>query len=604
VASCPASDKELKSVLRFYRVDTGEEIRDEAFPRDGLYTSISFSPDGKVIALVNWTGVYLVERGSGKELHNLARDRVGRCIRASLSPDGKVLAAAAGPHIHLWDVSTGKELHERPSSGYPACGSYGGAYSPDGRFFATGEGFDVTFDLWDAATGRHVRVLHAEPGHRYLSRLAFTKDWHTLMLGRQDGTVTFLDVATGKPRQTLSLNEARKPQQGNTRLDAFHICPDGHRVITQEFLYAPKHHVEVCIWEIDPLRLVARENYTVSEERGLAPLGHQAAYITPSGIAIVDAGTPQFQVRIPGDWQAPLVTSSNRRLVAAVRRGPPQGLYEEREVLRIHIWEVATGKEVATFAAGPIEHLALAPDGRTLVTTDARSLQLWDIASGKERHRVNFPDDFFTTPFNRSVEGLYLSPDFRRASTPLGDGTVLVWELPVAPRSTKRLDHQEMRQLWADLAGGDATKAYAAACKMTDAPGSTMAFLRMYLKPAPDVDLKRIRQLIDDLDSDSFSARDAALKELEIAGPAAVPALREALAAHPPPERRRRVESLLDKSKNSVPSGEALRRLRAVQILEDIGSPEARRLLETMAGGAPAAAETREAKTALRRLGP
>src|SRR6516162_9808346 len=116
-----------------------------------------------------------------------------------------------------------------------------------------------------------------------------------------------------------------------------------------------------------------------------------------------------------------------------------------------------------------------------------------------------------------------------------------------------------MRQLWADLAGGDATKAYAAACKMTDAPGSTMAFLRMYLKPAPDVDLKRIRQLIDDLDSDSFSARDAALKELEIAGPAAVPALREALAAHPPPERRRRVESLLDKSKNSVPSGEALR---------------------------------------------
>jgi len=34
------------------------------------------------------------------------------------------------------------------------------------------------------------------------------------------------------------------------------------------------------------------------------------------------------------------------------------------------------------------------PDGRTLVTADARGLSLWDLATGKERRRVAFPDDF------------------------------------------------------------------------------------------------------------------------------------------------------------------------------------------------------------------
>ena len=51
-----------------------------------------------------------------------------------------------------------------------------------------------------------------------------------------------------------------------------------------------------------------------------------------------------------------------------------------------------------------------------------------------------------------------------------------------------------------------------------------------------------------------------------------------------------------------VPSGDLLRRLRAIDVLERIGSPEAARILRDLAGGAPSAGETLEAKTASERL--
>jgi hypothetical protein len=51
-----------------------------------------------------------------------------------------------------------------------------------------------------------------------------------------------------------------------------------------------------------------------------------------------------------------------------------------------------------------------------------------------------------------------------------------------------------------------------------------------------------------------------------------------------------------------VRSPEVLRRLRAIRVLERVGSAESRAVLERLAAGAPSAPETREATAALRRL--
>jgi hypothetical protein len=49
-------------------------------------------------------------------------------------------------------------------------------------------------------------------------------------------------------------------------------------------------------------------------------------------------------------------------------------------------------------------------------------------------------------------------------------------------------------------------------------------------------------------------------------------------------------------------SGEPLRQARAIEVLEHIAIPGARRLLQKLAGGAPDAHLTRQAKAALERL--
>jgi hypothetical protein len=123
------------------------------------------------------------------------------------------------------------------------------------------------------------------------------------------------------------------------------------------------------------------------------------------------------------------------------------------------------------------------------------------------------------------------------------------------------------------------------------------------VRPVAD---ERIERLIADLDSDDFDTRTKASKELAELGELAVPALRKALAKGPPAEGRRRMDDLVKQweSAKAAPRGETLRMLRAVAALERAGTPEARRVLEALAAGAPEAGLTQEAQAAAGRSGP
>jgi hypothetical protein len=107
-----------------------------------------------------------------------------------------------------------------------------------------------------------------------------------------------------------------------------------------------------------------------------------------------------------------------------------------------------------------------------------------------------------------------------------------------------------------------------------------------------------------DLDTNQFAVRESAKQELEKLGEIAAPACRKALEQKPSVEARRRLEALLEKQSREWqnPSSERLRTLRAVEVLEHIGTPEARQVLETLAKGAPEARLTQEAAESLQRL--
>jgi hypothetical protein len=164
------------------------------------------------------------------------------------------------------------------------------------------------------------------------------------------------------------------------------------------------------------------------------------------------------------------------------------------------------------------------------------------------------------------------------------------------------LTDKDLETLWTDLADADAEKAFKAMGKLIGAPAKATPYIKTHLKPVPSVDPQHLQQLVEDLGDAKFPVRDKATAELEKLAHLARPALEKRLAAKPTLEVRKRIEGLLAKLDGPVTRPDELRGLRAVEVLERIGSPEAKQVLEVIAAGAPGALVTEDARAAVGRL--
>jgi dipeptidyl aminopeptidase/acylaminoacyl peptidase len=265
------------------------------------------------------------------------------------------------------------------------------------------------------------------------------------------------------------------------------------------------------------------------------------------------------------------------------------------------VWDAATGKTLRRLQGhtNPIVAVAFSPDGRTVATAsgdwmkkyDDQTVRLWEVTTGKERRRF--------AGHQAQVWSIVFSRDGSTLVSGSEDGTALVWDaVGVGKPQAATAAHAEA--LWRVLADADAVAAYEAVCTL--AARKEVAFLADHLRPVAAADPALLGRLVADLDSEVFAKRQEAERELGKLEELAEPALRKAAADSASAEVRRRAETLLTKLETAVPAAGTVQALRAVEVLERIGTPEARQLLQTLAAGAPEALPTREAKGALERL--
>jgi hypothetical protein len=270
----------------------------------------------------------------------------------------------------------------------------------------------------------------------------------------------------------------------------------------------------------------------------------------------------------------------------------------------VQVWEVATGEPVARLNAGDCGQVVFTPDNRRLVTAGVDGLRVWDVATvGELARRQGIPH--FRGSYGASfASSLAVAPDGQTAATGHIDSTILLWDLrhdrPAAARPPS--GGPDVQSLWSDLAGRDAARAHIAIYRLADNPVAALGILRERLRPAAPVELARWAALRRDLDSDRFATRQSATTELLQLGDIAEPKLREWLKEPASPESRKRIEVLLAQLPGTVPPPEQLRELRAIRVLELIGGPQAREMLESIAKGDAAARLTREAAGGLGRL--
>jgi RNA polymerase sigma factor (sigma-70 family) len=625
--------------IRLWDVTTGKMLRRLTGPEE-MVRCLAFSPDSKLLAAGGKDGaVWLYDPSSGTQTGTLTGGPPqGYGVRSlTFSPDGKRLAAGSATYaLRLWEPSTQKKLWERPGGNSVTYTSWhdGGvqsvAFSPDGRRLIVAE--DNRLALFDPQAGKEV-VEWA--GHRgVVQQVCFSPDGTRLLATSDDPLWRILEWDAGSGRVLR-----RVPGKALwARLTAFSS--------DRKILVATAHGSALHLWdtttggELRQIPIPLKDSSQSPGNLAYQPGGKLLAVAAAEGEAVwlFDAATGQQVCTVEGmgqrDRVASLAFSPDGRLLAAAAQKTielaevPSGRRIRHIVLpkehtavaaalspdgrtlavpcsalfegtSIKLYETASGKERLSFR-GPrsqVFRVAFSPDGRLLATAGMEHVvSVWDAVTGKQVGRLE--------GHRGNVEALAFSPDGRRLASGSQDTTILIWDVtrlaadapgPVPP--VKNLEAQ-----WSSLAGADAVEAYRAILALASVPDQTVPLLAERLRPRPAPVAERIAHLLVQLESNRFAERERASEDLRQVGWEAEPAVCQFLAGKPSLEARKRAEDLLIDIRKKDLSPDLLQRVRGLEVLERIGSREARQVLQGLAGGTPDALLTREAHAALDRL--
>jgi RNA polymerase sigma factor (sigma-70 family) len=564
--------------VRICSAASGKMIRELA-EQERPITSIDWSPDDKTLATMstdNTARLWDVETGKEKmkfvHPHAFAAGQ-GNVPSVAFSPNGTLLASIGmdGDNVvHIWSVQTGKEvLSQDEHLGFVSAL----AVLDQGKTLLT-SGADDSIRLWDLATGK-LQSRFRTPHYR-AQAIAVTADGKRMAAGTSDGTIRFLELPSGKFVSQFSAD--------NSQIANLAFSPDAKRLVSSS------NNSKLLLWDVDAGKLLKQLNHPKEPIQTVAFSSDGNMFCTGSNkgfVALWDGRTGEEIARLQGHTDR----------VDCVRFFP-----DNKFVVSISIdgttrvWDVSTAKVVRQLPRpGPQFATAITPDSRMLATVGGDSfIRLWELATGQERAKF---------PYRRGrIWTMTFLNDGKTLITGCADSTALCWDVTGRDRQhvVKPLSAEESQTEWDQLFGRKADRAYEALWTLVEHPEQTLENLKKELQPSPKVDAKQIKQWIADLDADEFDVREKASDALRKAGDMAWPAMKKALENPPSFEVKTRLTQLLQNDPLQA-SDQQLRMLRSLELLEHLQTPEARRFVESLAGGAPESWLTREAKGILKR---
>jgi len=460
------------------------------------------------------------------------------------SPDGRLIASGGSDGgIRLWDPITGRVLLEFGLEAEKTGEVKRVEFSHDGKSLVTVSA-DNTVRIWSTVDGRQTSRIACggTPTTATLSR-----DGKSLYVG-VDKKLAIYETAGGNQRASL---------YGGQGVGAIAMSPDGRTVA-----YGAGPTV----------RMADAENGKVSRAYsggGGTLLDIRYGTEGKSLVAVSSDGTVSEWRSDTGALSSQKRTGTPATSAAASADVKMLALGGAGEI-RLMPMDGGGVKTMTVADAGKpvIKDLAFAPDGKMLVSADAGGLvRIWDVAGARE----------------------LMSLDPATSVKPIEvDAATVDW-----------------KAIWADLAADDARVNHKAVGVLMALPDRAVAALGGNLKPATiDADLdRRIAKLLVELDHDEFDTREEASRQLRLLGISAEPQLKAVLAGNASAEVRSRITLLLQVIREPTPlTADDLRRIRAVRVLERIASPDAKAVLEKLAGGLPGDRGTIEAVAALARI--
>jgi len=610
-------------------MDAGKEVRRiNGVGANSQATSMALSADGKVLATrAHDASVRLWDVAQGKELRKVGAQQNPQqfmyygqvACNIAFAPDARFVCTGAGPNsVGQWDIATGQSRGPATAFAGPISAL---AVSADGKTVVTRSTNNMAH-VWDTTNPKESRSLTLVNNGANLA--VISNDGLTLLLsGGYDNTVRVYDVKAGKEVRNWRVTPTQAAFGGVSQLIGLALSPDGKVVATRGSDQIIRLHDAQTGKESKQIPETGEaggngnrmwnggHNPQAPTRIGFSPDGNTLATLPVEGgyfdpftgqqfpadptIRLWDVATGRAIRRLDTPRSAPTCfafTRDGRTLATGNQDGT------------ISFWESVSGKErfhFKTGQAGQARSLAYSPDGKALIAAgQGHTIGVWDAITGKELKQLEGHQSM--------VVALAFAGDGKTFVSGSMDATALVWDAadtvkPPAQELTK-LTPQQLDAMWTDLADADARKAFDALGTLARTPEQSVALFRERVKAVPPLDVKLVAKLLEDIESEKFVIRNKATRDLESLGILAEPALKKALAAGPTLDGRQRLERLLEKvAVGQTPPPEELRAMRALEVLERLGTAEARTILEAVTKGADGAHLTRQAQASLQRLG-
>ncbi len=562
--------------IQIWDVATRKPLRDMA-PTTWYYshpTRIRFTPDGTMVVAGDQQHLRGWSVATGKIA--FAVDNSAWSGSFQISSDSRYLAIDAGRPI-VWDLST--------STQPPALLGHAGlvcdmALSPDGTLAATSALGRPDVYIWNTTTGKNVTALRAEfassPDSQRVDpgriRLGFSFDNQRLFtMNEASGSAGPLRVWAVKQRHLVW-----------EKAIATRFAPEA--AYTKHGLFVGLDRTPAML-DTDTGRTIWTKAKQSSAVRPVvSPFGDSLAYEDRSGTLILDPKTGRELDRFPG---TPLgftpdlgslfhtnddvvicreaISKSNRLSklgnIETICHEAGVGANYDPNLTNYRLVDLQTGTDISrsTIVDTPKTEndTVLSADGRLLAKLSPTSIIVWETATGEELYR------------NEHTLGepklAMFSKDGRTFYTSHGS-IVHGWDMTFGRWARAKPTLEEIAKAKTDF-GGKPAVARRAIHMLAAEPVAGFAYAKNVTTPATEGDIQRYEKWIANLDAAAFADRDTASRELALAGWRAESMMQRTLKETESPEVQQRLETLLAKPD--------VRAIRAIELLERIGTPEA-----------------------------
>lgn len=473
------------------------------------------------------------------------------------------------------------------------------AFSPDGRFVAAAFA-DGKAHVWKIAASEKLQSenlarLEIPTGRRKMIRaITISPDGKSIVTGNDDCTIRFLQLAPG-------CKEIHRFAHGKPPTEFLSYCQEGRILVSWDGINT------IRVWQPEK----EKELRTLSLDQSInalagSPRKAEVVIAISNAIIILDVTDGRRIGHIECDPESVehLAYSQDGRMLA-VAKGSWTEIYETASNKLVAAMRLISGGKVSK-----INTLCFfSTDNRLLATSDTGGIILiCDLVTGKI-HSDQLTEDAVT------ISAMSYLPHEELLAFGSFDSTRFVWKInklfsgpglhamkkyTVVGNMPKQPSQEDCQSLWNDLHEKDAKIAYKALWNFVACQNKAVPFLDRNLQPVTPIDSEYIIELVNDLDNDSFQVRENASEKLKKIGDLAVPILRRRYQGSKSSEFSRRIKEILD---HSYPfSQDHLRILRAIQILEYIGTPDAILVLDRLSKGASESSITREAKSSVLHL--